>query len=178
MAYKGRFSSSLVLVALAITTVGCQQETQGETSAQSVPSLPITLNEMMVGEVDLAADVLWAVGNGDTPKNDRDWHQVRNHAYQLVVAGAAIQLPTTGTFDAEWKTDPQWREYADDLTAIGQDAVALAEAREATEGWFELGSRLVDNCEGCHAVFKPDIPSQGVFHEPFDPDRAEASIFD
>jgi len=45
------------------------------------------------------------------------------------------------------------------------EALALAQAKDAP-GFFEVGNKLVDTCNGCHAEFKPEIPTMGIFHKP------------
>ena len=170
--------AALPLFALALS--GCQPASESETADSSAAlQMPISINATMVGLVDQSADYIWAIGNGDLPKDDHDWDQVRAASYDMILGGAVIQIPGTGEFDEEWVADESWRQWSDELTKIGEDALPLAEAKSTDiEAWRALGDRLIANCEGCHANFKPDIPSQGIMHEEISRDAEGISIFD
>ena len=119
--------------ALSIGLAACQQA--GEPAAEATAparadlTLPVSTNAAMVGMVDQAADYIFAVGNGDLPRNDNDWHLVSNSAYATMLSGTVIQVPGTGEFDRQWTENPEWIELSEDLTRIGADAVELVEAK-------------------------------------------------
>lgn len=167
--------------ALLFSLAACQAEppptpSNGQTGGPPL-SLPISYNALMLSTIDHDSDYLWAIGNGDMPKNDHDWAQLRDHAYQTIVSGKVIQLPGTGSNDVQWLADPQWVKYAEMLSAVGEHAVRLAEAKNADKAeWEAVRDEQSAACEGCHKVFKPNIPTQGMLHEPFDPDKHE-SVF-
>lgn len=124
----------------------------------------------MVGAIDHASDPLFGVGNamfgtGKVPKTDNDWLEVRYHAYQMIILGKVIQIPGTGPRDAEWTAKPEYRAYADSLSAVGMDMLALADAKDA-KGFEAAGNKLIDICESCHMAFKPDIPTMKIYHKP------------
>ncbi len=53
--------------------------------------------------------------------------------------------------------------------------VAL-EAKDAVDAKSKValrdaGDKLVDTCESCHKIFKPDVPSEGIMHQPITPAR-------
>lgn len=136
-------------------------------------TLPISLNALMVGAVDHASDPLFAVGNaiegiGKPPKTDDDWRNVEYHAYQMIAYGKLIQIPGTGPMDAEWTSKPEWKSYSEQLTGVGMDMLAKAQAKDA-RAFDELGNKLIDVCEGCHKVYKPDIPTMKILHKPDKP---------
>jgi hypothetical protein len=140
-----------------------------------VRELPVSLNAVMVGMVDNASDPLFEVGNavreggaGKAPKTDDDWRNVEYHAYEMIVSGRIMQIPGTGPKDKEWTSDPAWKSYADVLTDVGFQMLQKAQAK-STDGFAELGDKLVDACESCHKVFKPSIPTMRIMHKP-DPD--------
>jgi hypothetical protein len=140
--------------------------------ATPIQELPVSLNAVMVGMVNNVTKELFAVGNaireggsGKPPKTDADWREVEYHAYQLIVAGRIIQVPGTGPRDREWTANPAWKPFADALTDLGNQMLQKAQAK-TTDGFVELNDRLIDNCEGCHRVFKPDIPTMRILAAP------------
>src|SRR5690606_38511350 len=160
----------------------CQQA--GEPAAEATASaradltLPVSTNAAMVGMVDQAADYIFAVGNGDLPRNDDDWHRVSNSAYTTMLSGTVIQVPGTGEFDRQWTENPEWIELSEQLTQIGSDAVQLAEAKSTdVEAWRAIGDRLIQNCLDCHQKFKPEIPSEGILRGSTERQSRGMSIF-
>ena len=141
------------------------------TPAAAAMTLPISLNAVMVAQVDHASDYLWDIGNGKTPKTDDDWREAEYHAYQMVIAGKLIQLAGTGPNDAVWTAAPDWRSRSESLTAVGMEALKLAQAKDAA-GFRAMGDKLIDVCEGCHTAYKPDIPSMRILHKPDMPHKA------
>ncbi len=144
--------------------------TAASSSAAATPplSLPVSLNAVMVGAIDHASDPLFGVGNamygsGKIPRSDADWAEVQFHAYQMVILGKVIQLPGTGPKDAEWAANPQYRAFADSLSAVGMDMLALTEKKDA-KGFQAAGNKLIDICESCHQAFKPEIPTMKLYH--------------
>lgn len=155
---------------IAIALAGCQQRAaKEEAPATAAPAgltkLPISINATMVGLVDHSSDFIFAVGNGDLPKNDHDWDMVKDHAYEMILAGQIIQIPGTGDGDAAWVANSDWKTWSQDLTEIGQMALGLANAKSTdAKSWQKIGDDLVQNCLACHQKYKPDIPSQGILH--------------
>jgi len=172
-----------LITGLALALSACQQEPAEEPAepapAAALTQLPLSTNAAMVGLVDHAADYIWAMGNGDMPRDDHDWDLVRSGVYNMILAGAVIQVPGTGENDAAWVGGDDWKQWSNDLTKIGNDALPMVEAKSTDqEAWMELGNRLVANCEDCHAAYKPDIPSQGILHEEMSTAAMGQSIFD
>ena len=144
--------------------------TPAATTAAPPLTLPVSLNAVMVGSIDHASDPLFGVGNalfgsGRLPKSDDDWREVEYHAYQMVVLGKVIQLPGTGPRDAEWTANPEWKAFSESLTSVGMDILKKAQAKDS-QGFDDLGNRLVDVCESCHKAFKPEIPTMKIMHKP------------
>tara|TARA_A100001391_G_scaffold48774_5_gene29073 strand:- start:5708 stop:6250 length:543 start_codon:yes stop_codon:yes gene_type:complete len=168
---------------LALALGACQETEEAPADTVAVPTgvttLPVSINAAMVGLIDQSADYLWAMGNGDLPKDAHDWDQVRAASYDMIIGGAVIQIPGTGEHDAEWVKAEDWRTWSNELTKIGEDALPLAEEQSTdVDEWRALGNRLIDNCEACHAAYKPEIPSQGILHEEISRDAEGVSIFD
>lgn len=174
---------TLAVAAFVAVLGGCQQSEQpavdeaaGANAGQL--TLPVSINAAMVGMIDHSADYLFALGNGDLPRNQNDWHLVSNSAYEIMLGGAVIQIPGTGQFDREWVQNPEWIRLSGELTGIGEDAVRLAEA-ESTDvaAWREVGDRLIQNCLNCHKMFKPEIPSEGILRGSTERQSRGISIF-
>jgi hypothetical protein len=178
--HKIALTFAMPLAALALAN--CQEAApEPEAAAQTagISQLPLSTNAAMVGLIDHSADYIWAVGNGDMPRDDHDWDLVRGGVYSMILGGAVIKVPGTGENDAQWVANENWQQWSDDLTAIANEALPLVEAKSTDqEAWSALGDRLVENCEACHAAFKPDIPSQGILHEATSPEAMGRSIFD
>ena len=87
-------------------------------------------------------------------------------------------IPGTGQFDPDWVANPQWIRLSEELTAIGEDAVELADAKSTdVQAWRAVGDRLIQNCLGCHQQFKPEIPSEGVLRGSTERQSRGISIF-
>jgi hypothetical protein len=161
----------------------CQQAEQpgaDETSTANAGdlTLPVSLNAAMVGMIDPSADYLFAVGNGDMPRNENDWHLVSSSAYEIMLGGAVIQIPGTGEFDHGWVENPDWIRLSGELTVIGEDAVKLAEAKSSdVAAWRAVSDRLIENCLACHKAFKPEIPSDGILRGSTERQSRGISIF-
>jgi hypothetical protein len=154
--------------ALGLAAIGCNkppaQPAEGSASSPSVSSqLPVSLNVAMVALVNESADPIW-IAAAKPPQSDKEWRSVVRAAYQMEVAGALLQIPGTGPMDAEWTGRPEWQQFARELTNVGKQAVAAAEARDL-QAVTKAGDALVEVCEGCHKAFKPDIPTQKIYGE-------------
>lgn len=138
-------------------------------SAAAPLTLPISLNAVMVGAIVHASDPLFGVGNalygsGKLPKTDDEWREVQYHAYQMIILGKVIQLPGTGPRDVEWTSNPAFKAFADSLSNVGMDMLALTEAKDA-KGFEAAGNKLIEICESCHKAFKPDIPTMKLYYQ-------------
>lgn len=174
--------SRLAVLPFAIALLaGCQQASEAppaEAAQAGLSTLPVSINAAMVGMIDQSADYIWAVGNGDLPKDDHDWDQVRGAVYDMIIGGQISKVPGDGEFDAQWTAEADWIRHSDELTKIGQDALPLVEARSTDqEAWRAIGDRLVQNCLACHELFKPEVPSQGILHESTVRESLGQSIF-
>lgn len=169
-----------VIGAFIFGLAACQQsaEPAAEAEAPREVTLPVSINATMVGLVDHSADYLFALGNGDLPRNDNDWHLVLSSAYEMMLSGAVIQIPGTGANDAAWVRNAEWIQLSEDLTGIGAEAVALAEAKSTNvEEWRAVGDKLIQNCLACHEQFKPEIPSEGILRGSTERQSRGESIF-
>ena len=132
-------------------------------STPAPPSAPFSVNEMMVMIVDQPGELLWDVEKaGREPKTAEDWYQLETHAVSLASAATVIQLGGSGPNDSTWAADPLWRKSAGQLVSAALMARGAARAKDLPT-LIKANGQLVDACEACHAKFKPDIPTGGLF---------------
>jgi hypothetical protein len=132
-------------------------------ASPTVPKPVFSINELMVMVVDHPGELLWDVEKeGHAPKTAEDWYQLENHAVEVASAGTVIQLGGIGPHDAEWASQPLWSDSAQRLTTAALSARLAAHNHDLPE-LIKANGRIVDACEACHAKFKPDIPTGGLF---------------
>jgi len=155
------------VLVLAACTSGVQKKTSAESQpASEAPTVPlgISINAVMVGLVDHAAHSVWdAAAPGKEPKDDKGWAEVQHHAIQLAAAGSVIAMPGTGKSDAAWVETPEWRRYSKDLEDTGVQAWKAAQNKDM-KAIADSGDKLVAICEGCHKLYKGDLPTEGIVH--------------
>lgn len=132
--------------------------------ATHVP-VPVSINALMVAVVDHSAHEIWDAGNEAGTLTGREWQEAEQHAIQLAGSGSLISLGGTGTADAGWVASPAWQDWSQQLT---DGAVAALEAIRGQDqmALLDAGGAIVETCEGCHQVFKPDAPTEGLLHIP------------
>ena len=60
---------------------------------------------------------------------------------------------------------PAWQEWAQRMTD-GASAALAAVGNADQDALSDAGSVIVDSCVGCHEVFKPEAPTEGIMHIP------------
>lgn len=128
--------------------------------------LEISINQVMVAVVDSAAYTIWEGGNTDKPLTAGQWQTIDAHTYQLEAAATLVSLGGTGKLDKDWTASPIFQENARKL----KDAAIATRHAVATKDQKALrsaGDSLVTVCEGCHKLFKPDAPTEGIYHKPY-----------
>jgi cytochrome c556 len=131
--------------------------------AAPAPKPPFTVKEMMVMIVDQPGERLWdAEKAGRAPYSVEDWYQLENHAVSLAGAATLIQLGGTGPNDEAWAKEPEWRSSSQALVTSALAARQAAQAKNLP-ALIKANGQIVDACEACHAKFKPDIPTGGLF---------------
>lgn len=126
--------------------------------------VPVSINAMMVALVDHSAHEIWEAGNAST-LSGRDWQNVEQHTIQLAAAGSLISAGGTGTADYGWVMSPRWQEWARVMT----DGALQANQAVQDQNHMALvsaGDAILQSCEGCHQIFKPDVPTEGMLHIP------------
>jgi hypothetical protein len=154
---------SLALVLATAWVAGSRLGVAQSNDAGAV-SLKTSINGLMVALVDHAAHEIWEAASAER-LTGRDWQTVEQHALQLVASGALITLPGTGPQDTAWVATPAWQDWARKLTDGGLAALDAVQ-RSDQRALHAAGQAIVDTCFGCHDMFKPDAPSEGLLHVP------------
>jgi len=131
--------------------------------ADFVP-LRTSINALMVALVDHAAHEIWETASAETVTG-RDWQAVEQHAIQLVASATLISVAGTGRQDTDWVATPAWQDWARKL-ADGGLAALDAVQKSDQRALHAAGEVIVDTCFGCHEMFKPDAPTEGLLHVP------------
>jgi cytochrome c5 len=104
----------------------------------------------MLGIVAPASDVLFAVPN-HAPQTDKEWATVQNSALTLAEAGNLLMMP------GRTKDNGDWMKYAKALVDTGSAAFQAANAKDA-KALGDIGDKIDDTCETCHAKYLPKPP--------------------
>lgn len=162
---------AVALIAAAGLVAACGSNTPpppATTGAEAAPAprVPpaISINAMMVALVDHSAHAIWDAA-ATPPATDHDWQQLEYHAMQTAAAGTLIATGGTGPADPGWVQLPAWREWSQQLTDDGVAAIAAVREKDVAT-LSTIGDRLLETCEACHKEFKPDVPTEGLVHEP------------
>jgi hypothetical protein len=170
-----RTAKILAFAALfAASAYGVLGSAAGLAQSPAVPphvALPISINSVMVSLVDQAAHEIWDGGNQDRDLTDREWLLIEQHALQLAAAGSVISLGGTGPADRGWMLSPAWQDWSHRMSALALEAKDAVDAKSKV-ALRDAGDKLVDTCESCHKIFKPEIPSEGIMHQPHYPSVA------
>jgi len=149
--------SSIALVTSAIAA-------KATATDRSFIEMQTSINAIMVAVVDWSAHEVWEAGYAET-MTGRNWLTVKQYATQLLAAGTLVSLGGTGRADKDWVTNPEWQRWSSRMIEDTKEALLAIEAQDQ-ERLVASGERLVDACEGCHEVFKPTIPTEGIMHVP------------
>ncbi len=136
----------------------------------------VTLQDLMVNEVDYSADRIWdasgqvidAHGSRDLrPRTDAEWAQLRHHAVVLLEATnllvipnrkvAAVPFPSDGpgvnsSEEIQRQIDAnriQFNAYALALRAVARQELEAIDRHDA-DRLFALGNDMDSACEACH----------------------------
>jgi hypothetical protein len=123
-----------------------------------------SLNALMVAVVDWSAHEVWEAGYAEK-MTGRNWLTVKQYATELLAAGTLVSLGGTGRADMEWVKDPEWQRWTALMMEETKESLRAIEEQDQAR-LVASGERLVDTCEGCHAAFKPTIPTEGIMHVP------------
>lgn len=154
----------MVALLSAVVTVSADELIEATQTDREFIEMQTSLNAMMVAVVDWAAHEIWEAGYAET-MTGRNWLTTKQYAIELLAAGTLVSLGGTGRADMAWVEDPEWQEWTAKMIIETQDALRAIEAQDQ-ERLLAAGERLVETCEGCHDIFKPTIPTEGILHVP------------
>lgn len=173
LSFTRGYTGMVVVMALGLMG-GCAAEPPAATDDMSdpvgvtIPEMPVppavTINHVMVAQIDHASHALWDAARSDnTPETDEDWLELEHHAIQVASAGTIIALGGTGQADPGYVRLVGWSSYAQDMTNAAVSAMRASQNQDL-DGLISAGDELVLTCEACHEEFKPDLPSEGYLH--------------
>jgi hypothetical protein len=153
-----------VIVLGAVGTIGWHANAQSQSGFVPPGFLPLgmSMNRLMVAVVDDAAHGIWAGGNKELPLSRDEWVEIEMNTFQLQAAATLASIGGTGPADRGWVTSPAFQEKArklSDLAVSTRSAVAAKDQKALRTA----GDTLVDVCNDCHTVFKPEVPTEGIF---------------
>lgn len=134
------------------------------TTDRAFIEMQTSLNAIMVAVVDWSAHEVWEAGYAET-MTGRNWLTAKQYATQLLASGTLVSLGGTGPADQTWVTNPEWQRWSSRMIDDTREALRAIETQDQ-KMLVASGERLVEACEGCHEVFKPSIPTEGIMHVP------------
>ena len=137
---------------------------EATTTDREFIEMQTSLNAIMVAVVDWAAHEVWEAAYAET-MTGRNWLTAKQYATELLAASTLVSLGGTGRADMGWVQNPVWQEWTVKLIVNTEDALRAIEVQDQG-ALLKAGEDLVKTCEGCHAAFKPDIPTEGIMHVP------------
>jgi len=160
----------MLILALGSIPVACSDGANTTDVTQAVAVSPpveqrVAVNietlEVMIHVVDPAARAFWR-GWGEvytkegwtdiSPQNDADWKRVEDGAATVLVATNLLRQPAYTRAPAK-----DWDRFAADLAKLAIEGKLGAEYQDK-QAMYELGAKLDEACDACHAVFAPNAP--------------------
>jgi hypothetical protein len=167
----------LLILAASLTSCSAKVPPPAAAPAQSF-KLTATIQDLMDGEIDPAADALWdsvafiATPQGEEdrrPRTDEEWKAVRTSALALIEAtnllsmqGRRVALadhePGLGELrpaEIQKRIDAShdaFVQFARGLQEAGQKALTAIDAKDA-QGLMDAGGAIDEACEACHVTY-------------------------
>jgi hypothetical protein len=158
LAVVGVVAASTLVVSVTGTSVA-----QDSDDGRSVP-VSTSINALMVALVDHSAHEIWEAGSADNLAG-LDWDIAEQNAIQLIASGTLVSLGGTGIADEGWAAAPEWQEWSRAMTDGALAARAAIQAFDQ-DALSDAGDTILNACQGCHQVFKPELPTEGLYHIP------------
>lgn len=153
-----------IVCAMSVLSCGAVIEQRPTQARVYVPFTPdVSINEVMVAQIDHASHFIWDAANPDNAASDVDWVEVEHHAIQLLSSRSAMTMGGSGVNDSMWVVQKSWRAFVDQMNDASVLALEAAKARNLSSLAL-AGDRLIGSCEGCHRQYKPSIPTEGLMH--------------
>lgn len=159
--------ASLLVACAAVTLlyypIAAQSAEPSSTDREFI-EMQTSINALMVAVVDWAAHEVWEAGYANT-MTGQNWLTVKQYATELLVSGTLISLGGTGSVDQAWVRTAAWQEWSASMIDETREVLGAIQAQDQ-QRLQAAGDRLISICEGCHAIFKPEIPTEGIMHIP------------
>lgn len=154
----------IAIFSLGVLGVGVTRSAETTTTDREFIEMQTSLNAVMVAVVDWAAHEVWEAGYAET-MTGRNWLTVKQYAVELLASGTLVSLGGNGRADRGWVQNEEWQDWTAQMIEVTKEILTAIDAKD--QGALrDAGQRLVETCEGCHAAFKPDIPTEGILHIP------------
>jgi len=157
--------ASLVLLMLALFALSMiLGNSAGAAERQEFP-VPVGVNVLMVTMIDHLANYIWDYAALEDMMLEEEWLAVEYYSIQLAAAGPLMTLGGTGEFDNARALSSQWLGYAMEMSNAAMKSLNAARLQDISL-LETAGDELLDSCLGCHRIFKPETPTEGVIHDP------------
>lgn len=127
--------------------------------------MPVSVNSLMVTMIDHSAHYIWDYAALEDRMLEEEWLAVEYYSVQLAAAGPLMTLGGAGELDNAWAVSPEWLSSAMDMTNAAMKSLNAARLQDK-QLLETAGDELLDACLACHRAFKPEIPTEGVIHDP------------
>jgi len=129
--------------------------------AAGMPSQPLRLRVpirgIMAGVIDFSAHGVFETSTSEMPLTENDWLAAGLASINLIGSTTLITTAGTGPDDAEWVSDPEWRQWAQTMQSASISA-GTAIARRDRVAYLNAANHLADACQSCHKRFRPEAP--------------------
>jgi hypothetical protein len=158
------YTLALLLPACLLAAISWPSGLRAQGGDQDIP-VPVSINALMVTLIDHSAHYIWDYAAMSRAITDEEWRTVEYYAIQLSGSGPLITLGGSGVMDDTWAEDPRWVAFSRDMSNAAMKALEAAGDKDK-DGLGEAGDALIVSCLGCHDTFKPDVPTEGIMHQP------------
>ena len=161
---RGTITLTVLIALTLLPSVDVANAVEPSKTDREFIEMQTSLNAIMVAMVDWSAHEIWEAAYAET-LTGRNWLTTKQYAIELLAAGTLVSLGGTGRADMGWVDQPEWQQWTAEMISATKDALVAIEAKDQ-EALLEAGGLLVESCEGCHAAFKPNVPTEGILHVP------------
>ncbi len=157
------------MIALSVGIIGALAVVAADAAPEAAKALPVTVADHMRAAIEVPAQGIWGV-QFEEKLSDDQWRLLDQDATALAVAAGALTSPGTGKADAAWARNADWQSWTGELQRAALELRTAARAKDQDK-LMAGGDRLQEVCQGCHAKYRPQTPSDGVTRYPYYPKR-------
>ena len=130
----------------------------------NVPFVPdISINEIMVGQVDHAAHEILRLSLADSQRlTIGAWQELEHNAIQLIASTSAITMGGAGVNDAMWVAQSGWRAFTGQMNEAATSALQASRTQDLP-ALVDAADALRASCDSCHRQYKPEVPTEGFY---------------